>query len=75
MSNHRFSYSYSDPIIISHILFNATGETIEPNFFQWSIRTFGNGLTNPIDNMELRSYDLLKFGILTLNGGVKESNS
>jgi len=79
-SNHRFSYSYSDPIIISHVLFNATGRTIEEiadaHFFQpmgiktYKFRTFGNGLTNPIDNMELRSRDLLKFGILTLNGGV-----
>ncbi|MCH2209568.1 MAG: beta-lactamase family protein [Lentisphaerales bacterium] len=76
----RFSYSYSDPIIISHVLFNATGKTIEEmaveHFFQpmgikkHKFRTFGNGLTNPIDNMELRSRDILKLGLLTLNGGV-----
>lgn len=76
----RFSYSNSDPIIISHVLFNATGKTIEEmaaeHFFKpmgikkYKFRTFGNGLTNPIDNMELRSRDLLKLGLLTLNGGV-----
>ncbi len=76
----RFSYSYSDPIIISHVLFNATGKTIEEmaaeHFFKpmgikkHKFRTFGNGLTNPIDNMELRSRDILKVGLLTLNGGV-----
>ena len=76
----RFSYSYSDPIIISHVLYNATGKTIEEmaveNFFKpmgikkHKFRTFGNGLTNPIDNMELRSRDILKLGLLTLNGGV-----
>ncbi|MDD7985166.1 serine hydrolase [Lentisphaera marina] len=76
----RFSYSYSDPIIISHVLYNATGKTIEEmaakHFFKpmgikkHKFRTFGNGLTNPIDNMELRSRDLLKLGLLTLNGGV-----
>ena len=76
----RFSYSYSDPIIISHVLFNATGKTIEEmaaeHFFKpmgikkHKFRTFGNGLTNPIDNMELRSRDILKLGLLTLNGGV-----
>jgi CubicO group peptidase (beta-lactamase class C family) len=75
----RFNYSYSDPIIISHVLFNATGKTIEEmavaHFFQpmgikkHKFRTFGNGLTNPIDNMELRSRDLLKLGLLTLNEG------
>ena len=76
----RFSYSYSDPIIISHVLYNATGKTIEEmaeeHFFKpmgikkHKFRTFGNGLTNPIDNMELRSRDILKLGLLTLNGGV-----
>ena len=76
----RFSYSYSDPIIISHVLYNATGKTIEEmaaeHFFKpmgikkHKFRTFGNGLTNPIDNMELRSRDILKLGMLTLNGGV-----
>ena len=76
----RFSYSYSDPIIISHVLFNATGKTIEEmaaeHFFKpmgikkYKFRTFGNGLTNPIDNMELGSRDLLKLGLLTLNGGI-----
>lgn len=76
----RFSYSYSDPIIISHVLFNATGKTIEEmaaeHFFgpmgikTYKFRTFGTGLTNPIDNMELRPRDLLKLGLLTLNGGV-----
>ena len=75
----RFSYSYSDPIIISHVLYNATGKTIEEmaaeHFFKpmgikkHKFRTFGNGLTNPIDNMELRSRDILKLGLLTLNGG------
>lgn len=77
---HRFSYSYSDPMIISHVLFNATGKTIEEiaveHFFQpmgiekYKFRTLGTGLTNPIDNMELRSRDILKLGLLTLNGGV-----
>ena len=76
----RFSYSYSDPIIISHVLFNATGKTIEEmaaeHFFQpmgikkYTFRTLGTGLTNPIDNMELRSRDMVKLGLLTLNGGV-----
>ena len=76
----RFSYSYSDPIIISHVLFNATGKTIEEmaveHFFKpmgikkYKFRTFGNGLTNPIDNMELRSRDIVKLGLLTLNEGV-----
>jgi len=76
----RFSYSYSDPIIISHVLFNATGKTIEEiaveHFFQpmgikkYKFRTLGTGLTYPIDNMELRSRDILKLGLLTLNGGV-----
>ena len=33
-------------------------------------RTLGTGLTNPIDNMDLRSRDMLKLGLLTLNGGV-----
>jgi len=76
----RFSYSYSDPIIISHVLFNATGKTIEEmaveHFFKpmgierYKFRTLGTGLTNPIDNMELRSRDMLKLGLLTLNGGV-----
>lgn len=76
----RFSYSYSDPIIISHVLFNATGKTIEEmaveHFFKpmeikkYKFRTFGNGLTNPIDNMELRSRDIAKLGMLTLNEGV-----
>lgn len=75
----RFSYSYSDPIIISHVLHNATGKTIEEmaveHFFQpmgikkYKFRTLGTGLTNPIDNMELRSRDILKLGLLTLNGG------
>jgi len=76
----KFSYSYSDPIIISHVLFNATGKTIEQmaveHFFNpmgikdYKFRTLGTGLSNPIDNMELRSRDLLKLGLLTLNGGV-----
>jgi len=76
----RFSYSYSDPIIISHVLFNATGQTIEEiaveHFFKpmgietYKFRTLPTGLTNPIDNMELRSRDMLKLGLLTLNGGV-----
>ena len=76
----RFSYSYSDPIIISHVLFNATGQTVEEmaveHFFKpmgierHKFRTFGTGLTNPIDNMELCSRDMLKLGQLTLNGGV-----
>ena len=81
----RFSYSYSDPIIISHILYNATGKTIEEmaveHFFQpmgikkHKFRTFGNGLTNPIDNMELCSRDLLKLGLLTLSGGAGMESS
>lgn len=76
----RFSYSYSDPIIISHVLFNATGQTIEEmavdHFFKpmgietYKFRTLPTRLTNPIDNMELRSRDILKLGLLTLNGGV-----
>jgi len=76
----RFSYSYSDPIIISHVLFNATGQTIKEmaveHFFQpmgierHTFRTLGTGLTNPIDNLELRPRDMLKLGQLTLDGGV-----
>jgi len=75
-----FKYSYSDPMIISHVLFNATGKTIEEmaveHFFQpmgikpYKFRTLGTGLTFPIDNMMLRSRDMLKLGLLTLNGGV-----
>ncbi len=76
----EFKYSYSDPIIISHVLFNATGKTIEEiaveHFFKpmgierHKFRTLPCGLTNPIDNLELRSRDMLKLGLLTLNGGV-----
>ena len=36
----------------------------------YKFRTLGTGLTNPIDNMKLRSRDLLKPGLLNLNGGV-----
>ena len=37
---------------------------------KYKFRTFQCGLTYPIDNMELRSRDILKLGLLTLNGGV-----
>jgi len=78
--NKPFQYSYHDPMIINHIISNATGKTFEEyaveHFFkpmgisEYRFRNTGYGLTYPNDNLNLRSRDLLKLGLLIQNGGV-----
>jgi CubicO group peptidase (beta-lactamase class C family) len=75
-----FQYGYHDPMIINHILSNATGRTFEEyaveHFFEpmgindYRFRTLPYGLTYPIDSLQMRSRDLLKIGLLIQNGGV-----
>ena len=75
-----FRYSYSDPVIISHLLYNATGKTVAEYAYehlfqpmgieQYKFRQMSCGMTYAVDGMELRSRDTLKLGLMTLNGGV-----